>query len=867
MATPPTALDVTQQSQVTPPQAQKSQEHTASAPMVGTADEPQNSGGISKDDQDKLIALVKRYRAQWEQNRRILMQRCLENLEFFKGNQFLSYGPGSLQGFDASNFMGGGIGNGYHAENSDDTDLYRMCNNFTQMLGVGFIAALCPSVPKSKWMPEDAEELTDEATAKAAQILIDIVERKNKESSLLKGQLLYMFTCGAAFRHTRFIVDAERNGTKPQPIYDTTETTIMPARMHCFNCGTDNQPQTSQCVKCGNGMGGDSFYPAVTGPVTKQVGTQDVPNGAVVQDLYSPLDVDCEPGAKDLRKTPLLNLDTEVHLSALRGAYPDMYKQIVASASSELSANGSTDRIYRQLVYSQSDGRTDIISDQKPTLSRTWIQSWAFDLEDDQAFGQRMREAFPTGCLLINTGATFLYAAEADLNKEWTWAGTHEQFGLYPPAPCDIVVPFQKAYNDLASIMRDGIDRGFGGILLADVDLINTNAMNGKQLLPTVLNPVKLKQTGAPGSRRLQDAIFQAQIELHIQEGMEYCKQQMMNAQMFAMVPPQVYGGPGDPAIETAKGQAQQLGTAMGVLNIYWENIKDEHAAADGLAVECAKDNLTEDLRQTIEEKGGYQNQYVRLDDLQGSVHAYADTDQGLPVSASELRQRWMDLVQAAESNPVAQAIFDEPTNQRQAAEALGVPGMVVPGEAMETKTLMIIEKLLDAQAIPQVDPQTGQPTGQMQPSIMPDQQIDDFDVAKKTVRQYCQEHPQIADEQPQGFQNILAYLTALTSMETAFKVQEASDGEVVKGKAALAGHLASTPPPQPPPKLSPQDQSMLNAVRADGAEAMQDLLKIAGTPALPKGSSLQAQVAAGNDLLQLAAKVEQIAADKTTVQ
>jgi hypothetical protein len=861
MATPANGLDLTQPQQ---PQAQKSQEHTSSAPMVGTADDPQNSGGITKEDQDKLIALVKRYKQQWSQNRIILMQRCLENLEFFKGNQFLSFGPGNLQGFDAGNFMGGGIGNSTHAQNADDTDLYRFCNNFYQMLAVGFIAALCPQVPKSKWMPEDAEELADVATAKAAQTIIDIVERDNKEASQLKGQLLYMFSCGAAFRHTRYIVDADRNGTKPQPVYDTTETTIMPARMHCFNCGANNPPQGPQCQNCNTQMGGDSFFPPVSGPVTRQVGTQEVPQGATVQDVYSPIDVDCDPSARNMRQTPILNLETEVHLSALRGAYPGMYSQIVASATSELSGNGSMDRVYRQLVYSQASGRTDVLADLKPTLSRTWIQPWAFDLEDDQAFGIRMRAKFPSGCLLINTGETFLCAQEADLNKEWTWAGTHEKFGLYPPAPGDIVVPFQKAYNDLASILRDGIDRGFGGILLGNNDLIGSEAMNGKQLLPCVINPVHIKRNGPPGSMKLSDAIFQAEINLHIQEGMEYCKEQMMNAQMFAMVPPQVYGGQGDPSIETAAGQKQQLGTAMGVLNIYWENLKDEHAAADGLAVECAQENLTEDLRQVIEEKGGYQNQYVRLDDLQGSVHAYADEDQGLPVSASELRQRWMDLLQAADDkNPVVQAIFDDPTNQEQAADALGVPGMVVPGAAMRTKTLMILEKLQQAQPTPQTNPQTGQPTGQMQPSIMPDELIDDFDVAKKTVRQYCQERPQIADDNPQGFQNILAYLTALTAMETTFNVQQAQQSGTVKG----AELQAAAPPPPPPPQLSPGEQDLMSQLRKDAVPVLDDLVKIAGAPVTQQGQSYQGQVAAGSKVLDFVAMAEKLAADKTAPQ
>jgi hypothetical protein len=188
---------------------------------------------------------------------------------------------------------------------------------------------------------------------------------------------------------------------------------------------------------------------------------------------------------------------------------------------------------------------------------------------------------------------------------------------------------------------------------------------------------------------------------------------------------------------------------------------------------------------------------------------------------------------------------------------------MVVPGAAMRSKTLMIIEKLLQAAPVPQIDPQTGQPTGQMQPSIMPDQLIDDFDVAKKTVRQYCQEKPQIADDTPEGFQNILAYLTALTSMETAFNVQQAQAAGTTKG----AELQAAAPPPKPPPQLSPQEQSLMAQVRQDGAEAMQDLLDIAKTPPLQQGQSLQAQGTAANSLVQLAAKLEQISADKTTVQ
>ena len=92
---------------------------------------------------------------------------------------------------------------------------------------------------------------------------------------------------------------------------------------------------------------------------------------------------------------------------------------------------------------------------------------------------------------------------------------------------------------------------------------------------------------------------------------------------------------------------------------------------------------------------------------------------------------------------------------------------MVVPGAAMRSKVLQIIDRLLHAEAVPVVDPHTGQPTGQVRPTIMPDMAIDDFTVLKQVVRQYCQENSDIPDNNPSGWQNLLAYFTAAVAMET----------------------------------------------------------------------------------------------------
>src|SRR5580698_8169793 len=817
------------------PQTQRGMEHTPSDPMQGTADEPQNSAQLTEEDQQRLIALVRSYKIQWSQDRVILMQRCLQNLEFFKGNQFISFGPGESDFFSAVDWM-----NREHAQDSDDKDLYQYCNNFYQMLATGFVAALAPQVPKSKWMPEDAEQLSDVTTAKAAQTLIGIIERQNREQSLLKQQLLYLYTTGAVFRHTRYVVDAERAGTSREPVFNERETQLAPDRYHCFHCGATSAADAMgtdarHCLQCLRPLGDDSFFPAEYGPVIQKVGEEEVPNGMVAQNLYCPLEVDCDPAANNLRQTPILNLEVEVHVGALRAAYPDMYDQIAASPSSELSPNGSIDRIARQQVYSQTGAYSSILQDQRPTLSRTWIQPWAFDLEDDQEFGERMRATYPNGLLLVSTGATFLSARDASLTKEWTWAGTHEGFGLYPPSIGDIVVPFQKRYNDMANILHEFMDRCSSGVTLANADLIDTKSMQGKPMLPGVLNLVKLKRTGAPGAVRMADALYQFQFQMH-EEAFSYLDKLAYNAQMFAGIPPQVYGGTGDPSVETFGGQQQQLNSALGKLNIYWENLKEEHAKADELAVNCAKDNLTGDMRQVILERGSeFRNDYIRLDDLQGSVHAYADTDQGLPVTAAELRQRWMDLMQAAASNPLAQAIFDDPTNQEQAATALGVPNMVVPGAAMRSKVLQIIERLLEAEAVPVVDPRTGVPTGQVKPTIMPDKAIDDLTVLKQVVRQYCQENSDLPDDNPAGWQNLLAYFTAAVALETQ------QMAEMAQQKAVVAQAGSPKAPQIPPHEID-------DVVHTVGG--------LMHTPPAATAGSIQGQVQAANTLIKLADKL-----------
>ena len=194
--------------------------------------------------------------------------------------------------------------------------------------------------------------------------------------------------------------------------------------------------------------------------------------------------------------------------------------------------------------------------------------------------------------------------------------------------------------------------------------------------------------------------------------------------------------------------------------------------------------------------------------------------------------------MQAAASNPLAQAIFDDPTNQEQAATALGVPNMVVPGAAMRSKVLQIIERLLEAEAVPVVDPRTGRPTGQVRPTILPDKAIDDFTVLKQVVRQYCQENSDIPDDNPAGWQNLLAYFTAAVALETQQMAEMAQQKAVV----AQAGSLKQARPQEIPPHEIDDVVNTMGGLMHLSPEATSE--------------NIQGQVQAANALIKLADKL-----------
>ena len=118
----------------------------------------------------------------------------------------------------------------------------------------------------------------------------------------------------------------------------------------------------------------------------------------------------------------------------------------------------------------------------------------------------------------------------------------------------------------------------------------------------------------------------------------------------------------------------------------------------------------------------------------------------------------------------------------------------------------------------------------------MPDKAIDDFTVLKQVVRQYCQENSDLPDDNPAGWQNLLAYFTAAVAMET----QQMAEHGPAKVVVAQAG--SPTPTQIPPHEIN------------DVVNTIGGLMHL---PPHATSGNIQGQVQAANALIKLADKLQ----------
>lgn len=803
-----------------------------------------STGNVTKDDQNRLVQTVSDYRNQWATDRLERFRIWMKNVLMYKGTQVLEWDYNNNVWFDALSWY-----RQNRQEDGEVVSLERWINNITLMLGTAWVGNMARGVPQTVVRPEDANVLADVTTARAASEAVSIIERRNLIRQMVRGEFEHLYLFGCYFKYTRGVLDGNWSGYDEEPVFGMQATTV-PARKQCYSCGAatpisdlDADQDVHECPSCGAGMGPETYYPEENRQTLSIVGMRRVPRAMVKQTIHSPLEVDADPNARTIEKTPILTLSQEIDIGEARMMLPAMRNQIMEGAPDATSQNGEYERLRRSEVISITSGYPADTTQQRPTYTQTWMQPIAYYRLGDFEFGDRMLKAFPNGLRITMLGTEVVDIRAAVLTKQWSHCRLHEGFGLYCPSIAERVVTFNERFNATMQILDDWAQRAATGINVADESRLDSEKMSGRPIPPATIIGIPMK-TGNE-SRGINEAF--AHYDLPINPALWSYPQMLLTfCELIAGMPPQTFGQGTQEGVDTFGGQKQMLAQANTAMAPFWENVKEEHAMAAQNAIECLKELMecgaVREIREVVDAMGSaYRNKYVNWRMMQGKVKVYPDEDQGLPQRPEDIRATYESILeQVSKNNPVAKALFDVPVNQEVMLSTVA-PSLKVPIEAQRTRTLQHINMLLEKDE-DWVVTQDGQIVKQL--PVVPEKNVDNFPVAKETLREFRQENFELRVENPMGWQRLDAYYEMLEDLDT----QVGADAAKRQSMVSQAG----APPKQGPP---PEQVAALQEIQKVAAGLVDRLAELASVdPMLTKGT-INGQVSAAKEVVDAALK------------
>ncbi len=792
-----------------PPDQRVKGDPTASNPQTGKPEDALDANGMNQRDRDNVMTVRRMYMERWSMPRRILVRNILRKMEYLKGNQYYVVGPDGFTFQDP--FAEGDVAGSGSQQGKDSDDYYRYVTNIIQWFERVLVSSLSASIPSIRFQPANAQSDLGNRVAQNASRANAYIERLNDEKGLLEQKISYLALCGSYFVYTRPVRDNRLSGgnsteTVTEEALENRE--VKPNRYLCKNCGAETPldqmavESRLNCGVCKQPVSESDFFPAVNLPMPVIKKAREVPQVQVRKSLYNGLCVaaahnaDSETG-DPLIKTPYLDLSLEIDLGALRSMYPSMWKELAGGGDASGSGDNEVDRQSRMQQFTQENGtawwtRSSGIQTQgqMPTYSRTWLQPEAFNILDEQSDAERLASLFPDGCCVASWGGQFLDIRPAKIEDEWTWGGTRRGFGLYPPAILDPAMDFQDKINDAGNTESEYYDRMAVPGIAYDSKAIAGKGLNGKYWAVGTWFPVPVKPKEG---RELSNVLFQP--TFHIDAGIkEYQQRLVFMAQMIVGVTPQTYGG-GQQHIDTLGGQEQALKVAMGILWLYWSQVRSESARTAKVAVRCLAQNATEEVFDVIRgDDNQFRNEPVDLDALRNEIDAYPEEEQGYPESREQMAARFEKLITSAQNNPLIMEMLQPMKNRRIAVRTLLPQDMEIPEEVERIKVLEDISRLMRGAP---VNSGTVGPDGQpiMIPSVKPDPKLKNIlAITEEVVEEYLtKNYWQLAEQSPLQMANILAYLTLAVQYNTQNQI-----------KSNLAKGGAMPPPGTPAPAPQP---------------------------------------------------------------
>ena len=661
--------------------------------------------GLDRDTETTVCWLIQDTVAESDTSRRWQLQRVRKGRDYYYGKQWqiwstdrqqyipLSEVPSSVYGIDDQG-----------AEDDDPVyawNLYRATGEFISSVISG-------GIPTVRFFPADANNSLDVATAKASNDIVEIFNRANNIDNLMVQEAYYLYTDGFYAAYTRHVVDKQRFGTRDEPVMGMVNKVIAPDTYVCPQCG-GGYP-TPRCDRCQAQLGPDNMVPQQTAQVQEQVGTNTVPNGSEVIDLYGALEVRLPPEARDLQEARYLILAQEVDPSYLKAMYPDKEDAIEVRSGGIGLAEEKTART-QTATASWASGPFSGIDDKanKTTYTRAWIRPSVFYRVADKKKRKLLLDTYPDGGFFAFSGNTMLEDRNESMDDFWVICQASPGEGSMRPALGDVMLDVQDAINDLLDVEMQNA-RHAVGITFVDTQCIDKDEVRQSRVRGGQMMPVKRVSGDAIGSQFWESTPAGSNPQAI-----------SLRQEVFGGITQYLTGtlpgltGQSDPNLKTAKAYAQAREQAMGRVAVVWRQMKEAHAKIALLAVRHFIANRKGDTTFADMTPAGFRNKTVKFEDLRGQIIAYPESDEAYPVSASDKREQLNQLLMTG--NPILAGAVTSLENFDYYKSVQGLEGLKLPGEAARNKQYKEIEVLLQGQpqqqmtpGQPIVDPNTGQP-------------------------------------------------------------------------------------------------------------------------------------------------------------
>lgn len=712
--------------------------------------------------QQALIELATRYEQQCDWMTRGLKRQIIESEEFWKGNhsgiwdesQFSFWTP---QDFGAAN---PGV----------DVPRYDYVTNLFRTWGEIAINAIA-RIPKVRARPASAKSEKDIATAKAFSKIANLIEKNNEMEELVQEEARLLYVQGGFGSYVRFL-RSEDYGVKDETVVEMRPQLLREAGLECPTCGESVPlpagsglsaiPIQVPCPNCGAPLDDSHAVPQEFADAPTVVGTRKVPEGREVITTHGLLNLKLLPYANNQSESPYL-INSALHPTAfVRASWPLLADKIGQSGTDgiQTTSDSQDSRYFAQLAAPPRNfgpyASTGSTLQGMTLLKQAWIRASGFWEHPSKDMVKKLLKQFPDGVHFNYVGKLFLSGQNENMDKFWRVCIGPLGNGIYRGGTGQSGISINKRFNDVANIQQEYVEHAAFPTVLGDGRFLSAEGWMARRQDAGGLFLVHPEHAGH--QTRLADMIHQPTQKL---DGniYQYGSSLEKLGEYVTGSLPTVAGG-GVQYQETLGGYSQAREDALGRLRLVWKRVRVHHARLMGIAIECFRENRTEDAElSVIQESGEFAAEYVRLDEVQGNVIVEPEADEDFPSTTSELRGHIVKMLQYAPE--LAMQWLQHPANVEFTKRVVGDPELILPAEAAREKTLRDIDNLSKQE--PAGWEQQGDQLIAV-PSIRPEMFVDDHTVAIITCQDWCRSSDpgmgmEVKQKSPASYANVVGYL------------------------------------------------------------------------------------------------------------